>query len=172
MSSVDLVTRHARATADACRRVRVPGVARDFVQNGSPAQQNKTSSVDKKKKDHDNKQALVILDEERDEEKDVLRDACMLRASAEVVMSKQQAELQFLEGKIAALENMERQNTTRNVSFWVEVFRSAGKDHVLRREGAECIQKAWRGHTCRRKLRYALVSITRCPACGTRAQIP
>ena len=114
MSSVDLVTRHARATADACRRVRVPGVARDFVQNGSPAQQNKTSSVDKKKKDHDNKQALVILDEERDEEKDVLRDACMLRASAEVVMSKQQAELQFLEGKIAALENMERQNTTRN----------------------------------------------------------
>jgi hypothetical protein len=178
MSTSDLIAKHARATSNACRMVRTPGAARDFVRNGgSPAFRaltngrteedsnittNNTSNTNK-----DIRQEHSAVDEET-----ALQDACMLRASTDYLLGKQKEELHFLEGKIAALESLERKSSRRNVSFWVEVFRSAGKDHVLRSEGAENIQRAWRANLCRRKLRYALISVMRCPSCSCRAQIP
>ena len=174
--SSDLIINHVRATAEACRKVQMPGAARDFMQNGSPARRALTNGSlnDEMKTDADPVTDSTEQSSQNENGSDniVLQDACMLRASTKYLLGKQSDELHFLEGKIAALESLDRKNSKRNVSFWVEVFRSAGKDHVLRREGIQTIQKAWRARQCRRKLRYALVSVTQCPSCGCRAQIP
>jgi hypothetical protein len=161
MSHPNIITQFAIATAEACRKVRTPGVALDYVQNGTPTKAILQDVDDQSK-----------TNQKKTEEDLILLDACMLRASTKAVLSEQSDELKFLEGKIAALENMERQNTSRNVSFWIEVFRSAGKDQVLRREGAQSIQQAWRAHKCRQKLRFAILSVTRCPDCNLLTQIP
>ena len=161
MSTPDLIAQHSFATAEACRKARTPGIAHDFVENGTPNKKILTNNTEQNSATTNKmKEDLILL------------DACMLRASTKTVLREQSDELHFLEGKIAALENIERQNANRNVSFWVEVFRSAGKDHVLRREGAESIQHTWRSYKCRQKLRCAIVSVTRCPTCNIRAQIP
>jgi hypothetical protein len=161
MSTPNLIAQHSFATAEACRKARTPGIAHDFVENGTPTKKILTNNTEQNSATTNKMKTDSIL-----------LDACMLRASTKTVLREQSDELHFLEGKIAALENIERQNANRNVSFWVEVFRSAGKDHVLRREGAESIQHTWRSYKCRQKLRCAIVSVTRCPTCNIRAQIP
>jgi hypothetical protein len=96
----------------------------------------------------------------------------MLRAATDAILAQRLQTIQYLEGRLAALEAMRRKSTRKNVAFWAEALYSAGKDFALLTENAHTIQRAWRAHGCRQKLRYALMSVVKCAACGNRAQVP
>ncbi len=105
-------------------------------------------------------------------ERQYLEGSCMLRAATDAILAQRLQQVKYLEGRLAALEAVRRKSTRKNVAFWAEALRGAGRDFALLQENANIIQQAWRAHSCRQKLRHALMSVIKCSACGNRAQVP